>query len=100
MLLLGLVLIALGVLAIVGGVTTTSGNAGFLGFDDISATAIFFVGLGSGVAVLLGLAVIRSATRRSMAQRRERKRLGQLSDQLDQVDRERRHDDDEDRPTL
>jgi hypothetical protein len=35
-----------------------------------------------------------------MAQRRERKRLGQLSDQLDQVDRERRHDDDEDRPTL
>jgi len=99
MFILGLVLIVVGAIAILGAVTSTSGSVDFLGFDGVSGVVIFFIGLGSGIAILLGLSVIRYGAKRSLQRRRENKRLTELSGQLDRVDRDNRNRDDEDRPT-
>jgi hypothetical protein len=91
MLILGLLLIAAGVVAIVAAVATASGTAELLG-TDLGALTIFLVGVGSGVAVLWGFGITKFGTRRSLQHRRESKRLGELSDKLDRVEAERRHD--------
>ena len=54
MVVLGLVLIGLGALAIVAALVTVEGsNVELLG-TDISALALFFVGLGAGLAIVWG----------------------------------------------
>jgi uncharacterized integral membrane protein len=98
MFILGLLLIVLGILAILGAVTTDSTSAAFFGFDDLSALAIFFIGLGSGVAILWGFTILRFGTRRTLKHRREQKKLHDLSEQLERADYERHRGDDEDRP--
>ena len=106
MVILGLVLIALGALAIVLGVFTSevdAGNLQFLG-QDIDPVALFLLGVASAVAIWWGLWILKSGSKRSWARRKEQKRLEELSEKLDSVeaDRRMRVDDHEerDRPTL
>ena len=106
MVILGLVLIALGALAIVCGVFTAKVEGDHLEFlgQDIGPVALFFIGVGSAVAIWWGLWIFKSGSKRSWARRKEQKRLEKLSDQLDDVDANRRMDVDQheekDRPTL
>ncbi len=92
----GLLLILLGALAILAAVFGSDGTASFLD-QDISALAIFLIGLGSGVAILWGLSLTRFGVRRSLRHRRESKQLEELSDKLDKVDEDKRRDVDDDR---
>ncbi len=106
MVILGLVLIALGALAIVCGLFTSELDGTQLQFlgQDINPVALFFIGVGSAVAIWWGLWILKSGSKRSWARRKEQKRLEKLSDQLDDVEANRRMDvdrhEDQDRPTL
>lgn len=106
MILLGLVLIALGALAIVAALFTAemAGTAVELLGIEMSPVELFLVGLGSGLAIWFGFWFFKAGSARSLARRRERKRLSELSDQLNQVETERArgvdHDDERDRRTL
>ncbi len=106
MVILGLVLIAIGALAIVCGLFTSEVEQGQLQFlgQDINPVALFFIGVGSAVAIWWGLWLFKSGSKRSWARRKEQKRLEKLSEQLDDVDAQRRMDVDQheekDRPTL
>ena len=92
MVILGLVLLVLGALAIVGAVFATDLSGGTLEYlnIDLSPLALFLVGVGAAVAIWWGLALTRIGSKRSMARRREQKRLGELSQKLDEVEAERR----------
>jgi hypothetical protein len=106
MVILGLVLIALGGLAIVSAVFASEidgDKVQFLGMD-MGTVAFFLIGVGSAVAIWWGLSLFRIGSKRSWARRKEQKRLTELSEQLDSVDAQRRMDvdkhEDKDRPTL
>jgi hypothetical protein len=94
MLLLGMILIALGALAIVAAVFTVEivgGQIELLGVE-VSPLALFLIGVGAGAAILWGFGVFKWGTKRGLARRREQKRLAELSEKLDQADPDRRHD--------
>ncbi len=93
MVFLGLLLIVLGVVAILAAVFVSSGSAELLGMD-LTALAIFLVGVGAGAAVIWGFAILKYGTKRELRQRKERKQLNELSNKLDQVEAERRTDPD------
>jgi type VI protein secretion system component VasK len=106
MVILGLLLIAVGALAIVCGLFATeidNGTLQLLG-QDIRPSVLFLIGVGAAVAIWWGLWLLKSGSRRSWNRRKEQKRLQELSAKLDSVDEERRMDVDEheekDRPTL
>ena len=106
MILLGLVLIALGALAIVAALFTaelSGSDVEMLGLE-MSPVELFLVGLGAGLAIWWGFWLFKAGSARSLARRRERKRLAELSDQLHQVEAERARDPDHheetNRPTL
>ena len=89
MVVLGLILIAAGALGIVAGVFTAEGtNVELLG-TDISALALFLVGLGSGVAIWWGFSIGKFGTKRTLRQRRESKQLAELSAKLDKHEEDR-----------
>ncbi|WP_395696361.1 hypothetical protein [Nocardioides sp.] len=92
MVVLGLILMALGAIAIVAALFTAHGTVELLG-TDISATAMFFVGLGAGLAILWGFGFSKWGTKRTLRQRRESKRLGELSEKLEQREAEQRDGD-------
>lgn len=97
MIVLGLLLLGAGVLVIVGCVATaqaTSVGIEVLGFA-ISPLTLFLLGLGSGLALMFGLGLIRAGTRRALKQRRERAKLAELSQKLDDVDAEKRQNPDD-----
>ncbi|WP_205473206.1 hypothetical protein [Nocardioides sp. SYSU D00038] len=94
MVVLGLVLIALGALAIVAAVFTAEGIGVELLGIDMSATAVFLLGLAAGVAIQWGFSISKFGTKRSFAQRREQKRLEELSAKLNDVESDRRRDGD------
>jgi hypothetical protein len=106
MVILGLVLIALGALAIVCGLFTSKLDGPHLQFlgQDLSPAALFLIGVGSAVAIWWGLWILKSGSKRSWARRKEQKRLEELSEKLDNVDASRRMDvdqhEDKDRPSL
>jgi uncharacterized protein (DUF58 family) len=79
MVVLGLLLIAIGVVGIVAALFSTSGTASFLG-ADLGARTIFMLGVVAGVAILWGLTISKFGVRRSIHQRRENKRLRQLAE--------------------
>ncbi len=98
MVVLGLILIAAGAVGIVAALFTADGtNVELLG-TDVSALALFLIGLGSGVAILWGFSISKFGTKRTLRQRRESKQLSELSEKLDKHEAERR-DDDDGRPT-
>jgi hypothetical protein len=96
MLILGLLLIGAGALLIVAAVFTaettgTSAAVELLG-TEVGAVTLFLLGLGAGIAILWGLSITKFGARRSLKQRREQSRLNELSEKLDKVEAERRHD--------
>ena len=74
MVVLGLLLLAAGIVAIVAAVFGTSGTATFLG-ADLGAATIFFLGLAAGLAVLWGYSLAKLGARRSWRLRRENRQL-------------------------
>ncbi|MCW2797229.1 hypothetical protein [Nocardioides sp.] len=105
MLILGLLLIAVGALAIVAAIFSAgysdSGHLELLG-TDIGVLFLFFLGVGAGVAILWGFTVAKFGTKRQLRQRRESKKLSELSEKLDRSEHERviERERDEDRPSL
>jgi len=106
MLLLGMILIALGALAIVAAVFTVEivgGHIELLGVE-VSPLVLFLIGVGAGAAILWGFGVFKWGTKRGLARRRERKELNELNEKLDRADADRRQDldenADEDRSTI
>jgi len=91
MLVLGLLLIAAGVLAILAALATANGTVELLG-THVSALAIFLVGVGAGLAVLWGFTLTKFGTRRTLRHRRESRRLSELSAKLDRVEAERQQE--------
>ena len=103
MLILGVLVILVGVVLILLGIVSTevnsvngAGQIEMLGID-INATTLFVLGLVSGIAVLSGLAIARYGVRRGLAQRKEDKKMSELSEKLDRAEAERRKDVDDDR---
>mgnify|MGYP003707154733 CR=1 FL=1 len=97
MVILGLLLIVLGAVAIVAAIGTADGSGVELLGTDIGAIALFFIGLGAGVAILWGFSLTKWGTKRTIRQRRKSKKLSELSEQLDERaaerrDEEREHD--------
>ena len=94
MVVLGLILIGLGALAIVAALFTAEGsNVELLG-TDISAMALFFVGLGAGLAIVWGFGFTKWGTKRSLRQRRESKQLEELHEKLEKHEASERNDPD------
>jgi uncharacterized membrane protein SpoIIM required for sporulation len=100
MLLLGLLVLLVGVVLILVGVFSTevspTGQIEVLGID-VGPTTLFVLGIAAGAAVLWGLSIARFGVRRSLQQRKEQKKMEELSEKLDRADAERRRDADEDR---
>jgi hypothetical protein len=94
MVVLGLLLIAAGVIAIVSAVFVSEGSAELLGIE-MTALGIFLLGVGAGAALLWGFSLLKIGTRRELRARRERKELSELSAKLDQVESERKKDDEQ-----
>jgi len=76
MIVLGLLLIAGGLLAVAAALFSSSGSATFLG-AHVGAATIFFLGLAAGLAVLWGYSIAKLGTRRSWRLRRENRELRQ-----------------------
>ena len=89
MVILGLLLIGLGTIAILAAIFVSEGSAELLGMN-LSALAIFLVGIAAGACVLWGFTLLRLGTRRELRARREHRRLTQLSEKLARVEAERR----------
>jgi high-affinity Fe2+/Pb2+ permease len=106
MVIIGLLLIALGAVAIVLGVFTAELDGTTLQFAgvELSPIALFIIGVAAAVAIWWGLWMLKSGSKRSWARRKEQKRLEELSEKLDNVDANRRLDveqhEERDRPTL
>ena len=98
MVFLGLLLIVLGAIAILAAVFVSDGSAELLGMD-LTALAIFLIGVGAGAAVIWGFTILKYGTKRELRQRKERKQLNELSEKLDRVEAERRTDGDTEAPT-
>jgi hypothetical protein len=97
MLLLGLILIGAGALVIVAAVFTAEIRAGDLEVlgVDVSPMALFLLGVGAGLAILWGFGILKYGTKRSLRQRRESKKLEELSEKLEVADRERHRESDD-----
>lgn len=106
MVILGLILVALGALAIVSGLFTSDVDGTQLKLlgQEISPAALFLVGVGAAVAIWWGLWILKYGSKRSWARRKEQKRLEELSEKLDDVEARRGTESAEhverDRPTL
>jgi glucose-6-phosphate-specific signal transduction histidine kinase len=96
MFVVGLLLVIFGALAIVAALFGSSGTAEFLNMD-LSALAIFLIGVASGVAILWGYSISKFGVKKSMQHRRESKQLQELSEKLDKVDEDKRREVDDDR---
>jgi hypothetical protein len=91
MVVLGVLLIALGAVVIVAAVFDLEGSAMLLKID-LGAVTVFLLGVGAGVAVLWGFGILKFGTKRSLARRREAKKLEELSEKLDRAEAERKED--------
>jgi uncharacterized integral membrane protein len=77
MVVLGLLLLAAGIVAVLAAVFSTSGTASFLG-ADLGAGTLFFLGVAATLALLCGLVLTRAGTGRALRHRREHRRLHSL----------------------
>lgn len=85
MVILGLILIALGALAIVAAVFTADGKETAVLGIDVSPLTLFVIGAVSGAFILWGWSILKYGTKRELRQRKERKQLTELSEKLDRV---------------
>ena len=93
MLVLGAILIALGVAAVLAALftTDTAQTVSFAGLE-LDGMVIFFLGIAAGACVVWGARLAVLGVKRNAAQRRELKRLNKLNDQLDAADAQRTRD--------
>ena len=103
MLILGLLLLLVGVVLVLLGVFTTevnsvngAGQVEIVGIE-VNATTLFVLGLVAGVAILWGFAIARYGVRRGLKERKENKKMEELSEKLDRAEAERRKDLDDER---
>lgn len=100
MLILGLLLIVVGaaviLAALFGTDVSSTGQIDVIGFD-VSAETLFVLGIIAAVAVLWGLWISKFGAKRELRQRREQKKLDELSQKLDRAEagRDRDLDDEE-----
>lgn len=108
MVIFGLVLLAVGVLAILAGIfnagteaTSSDGNtdvhATFLGME-VSANTLFIIAVVATSLVFLGLWFAKFGAKQSWKQRKEQKRLNELSEKLERAEADRRRDDEDEAP--
>jgi len=93
MVILGLLLILLGALAIVAVVFDVDSIRVELLGAEISAVALFLLGVASGVAILWGFGILKFGTKRSLRHRREQK---ELHEKLDRAEGDRKDEDNRD----
>jgi hypothetical protein len=93
MFLLGVLLIVVGVLAILAALFSSSGTASLLG-ADLSAKTIFLLGVAAGAAILWGFTITKFGARRTIRQRRETRRLQNLSAKMERAEARKNEDDD------
>ncbi len=102
MVILGLVLVVLGAVIVVLGLFTSE-----VKFEDNEATVeianvnlstegLFLAGVIAAALILVGLWAVKLGAKMNWKQRKEQKRLNELSEKLDKA--ERRRDDDQDGP--
>ncbi|GAA1515191.1 hypothetical protein [Nocardioides humi] len=94
MLLLGLVVLVVGVIALVlsffgASIDYKHRSAEILNWDVAPGTLVLW-GAASTLLVVAGLWMMKVGARQSWQRRKEHKRLGELSEKLDQVELERR----------
>lgn len=86
-----LIVLVIAVLLLLAGIFGGDGKAvldlGLLRIDA-NSTAVFFAGMVCLLLFVLGLGMIRSAGRRASSRRKDRKKVSQLSQQLDEYKRE------------
>jgi len=90
MVILGLLLILLGALAIVAVVFDVDSIRVELLGAEISAMALFLLGVASGVAILWGFGILKFGTKRSLRHRREQKELVELNEKLGRAEVDRK----------
>ena len=90
MVILGLLLILLGALAIVAVVFDVDSIRVELLGAEISAMALFLLGVASGVAILWGFGILKFGTKRSLRHRREQKELVELNEKLGRAEADRK----------
>jgi hypothetical protein len=89
MVVLGLLLMGIGAVAVVGALFTADGNVELFG-ADMSAMAMFFIGLGAGLAILWGFGFSKWGTKRTLRHRRESKKLDELHEKLERHEAQER----------
>jgi hypothetical protein len=90
MLILGLLLVAAAVATALGAVFLIDGAQIEYAGIDISPLTLYVGGALTVVALVLGISLMRSATRRSLQARRDRKQLAKANAKLAKVEAERR----------
>ena len=90
MLILGLLLVAAALAAALGAVFLIDGAQIEYAGIDISPLTLYVGGALTVVALVLGISLMRSATRRSLQARRDRKQLAKANAKLAKVEAERR----------
>ena len=98
MLILGLVIIAVGAILVIGGLFATEMKGSDIEFFGIGVTptAFFLIGLLAGLFILFGLSVTKWGAKRELKQRKEQKKMDELSEKLDRAEAGRRRDIDDD----
>lgn len=93
MVILGLLLILVGAIAVLSAIFVSQPGSGgeLLGFE-VNTLESFLVGVAAGAAILWGFSLLKWGTKRSLAQRKERKELNKLNDRLDRAEAERTAD--------
>lgn len=101
MVVLGLLVLAAGVVLLLAGLftaeTTATGGLEILRIE-VSPVTLFVLGLVAAAAVLLGISITRFGARRALKARREHKQLSELSEKLDRVEARERHENQDDQP--
>lgn len=82
-----IVAVLLVVAAVFGGGEATSLDLGSFNLEA-SVAVMFFLGMGTLLLFVLSLALFRASARRAAARRADRKRVGELSSELDAYKRE------------
>jgi hypothetical protein len=89
MLIFGLLLVAVAAAATVGAVFLLEGNVEYFGIDTDPLT-VFLAGAAAVGLLVLGLKLTGFGARRGLRQRKEHRRLAELSDKLERTERDRR----------
>lgn len=106
MVILGLVLLLAGAVLLVLGLFTSevkiedsNDTTVTIANVDLSAEALFLVGVAAATLILVGLSAIKIGAKQGWRHRREQKRLYELSEKLERAEADRRRGDDDEGTT-